>query len=337
MYRSRTVLTIFASLLLVLLLGVTGWCGGPPTAAERGATPPSQGAPPGPAPVGPAQSSPFVSVSGGGAPGSADGSNASSPNINLAALGVRQTWAWTARAMYATDPFEFSVNYFLAQFYGSNIFDQTIFAADGSVLANAGDNVSAYQSLNLLTFNFDIYPFSGGPRYEWLVPVVEAMPAPMIDFGFRLQYTQFADSFSVDNSTEGTSTSGSKGYAMFGIGVAGIINIPLNRMSSWCRRTGIVQPRLNFAASVGTDFGRKARYQSYEAFLQLFRKKMPYLSTCLTGGSVRGGPALSGEVGWVYFEIAETKDEQVGPDQYQRSDAARYSVSFPVFRASLYF
>jgi len=321
MYRSRTVLTVFTSLLLVLMLGATGWCGGPPSAAERGATPPSQGAPPGPAPVGPAQSSPFVSVSGGGAPGSADGSNASSPNIDLASLGVRETWAWTARAMYATDPLELSVNYFLAEFSGQNSFDQNIFAADGTFLARVGDDVSAYQQLNLLMFNGDIYAFD----------------APPFKAGLRLQYTQFADTFSIDNSTEGTSTSGSKSYGMYGVGAVGVIDLPMwNRMPYWCR-TNIVRPRVNFGMSLGWDFGGEARYYSFDAFLQIFRKKMPYLSTCLTGTSRRRGPSVSGEIGWVYFEIAETQDERVGPAPEDRSDAAHYYVSFPVFRVSLYF
>ncbi len=320
MYRSRTVVTIFTSLLLVFLLGVTGWCGGPPSAAERGATPPSQGAPPGPAPVGQAQPSPFVSVSGGGAPGSADGSNASSPNINLSALGVKETWIWTLRGMYASDPFEFSVNYFMAEFSGQNNLDQTIFAEDGTVLANVGDSVSAYQQLNLLMFNGDVYAFDGPP----------------FKAGLRLQYTQFADTFSIDNSTLSTSTSGGKGYSMYGVGAVGVIDLPMwNRMPYWCR-TNIVKPRVNFAASLGWAFGGDARYYSFDAFLQVFRKRMPYLSTCLTDTS-RRGPSVSGEVGWVYFEIAETQEDRVGPTPNDRSTAAHYYVSFPVFRLSLYF
>ena len=319
MYRSRTVLTISASVLLVLLLGVTGWCGGPP-AADRGAAPPSMGVPPGPAPMGPAQPAPFVSVSGGGAPGSADGSNASSPNITLSQLGVKETWAWTLRAMYASSSYEFSANYFLAEFYGDNNFDQTIFAADGSILATVGDDVSAYQQLNLLMFNGDIYAFDGPP---WKA-------------GVRLQYTQFADTFSVDNSTRGTSTSGAKSYSMWGIGAVGVIEIPTFRsLPYWCR-TDIVKPRINFGATVGWDFGSKARYYAFDAFLQVFRKKLPYLSTCLTGAK-RSGPAFSGEIGWVYFEIAETDEERIGPAPNERSDAAHYYVSFPVFRLSAYF
>jgi hypothetical protein len=319
MYRNRTVLSISAGILLVLLLGVTGWCGGPP-AADQGAASQSMGVPPGPVPTGQARPSPFVSVSGGYSPGSVDGSNASSPNMSLSQLGVVEDYAVSGRAMYAFDPVEFSLNWYLAMFSGENEYDQTIFSADGTVLANTGDTVSAEQHLNLLMFNGDVYAFDGPP---WKA-------------GVRLQYTQFADTFSIDNSTQGTSSSGAKDYSMFGIGAVGVFDLSaFNRLPHWCR-TNVVKPRINIGATIGWDFGGEARYYAFDAFLQVFRKKMSYLSTCLTGAK-RSGPALSGEVGWVYFEITETDEERVGPAPDDHSDVAHYYVSFPVFRLSLYF
>jgi hypothetical protein len=166
-----------------------------------------------------------------------------------------------------------------------------------------GNTVSAQMDLRLWNINLDGSWSSGG----------------IYRVGPRLQWLQYIDTFTFTNITALTSTSSSRSIAMFGIGGFAELALPGFGLSS---RYGNLAPVLKIAGTVGA--GNSMRYGWVEGYLQFIN--IPFSEF---------GASLKGEVGYMWFDFRERRDDITPGAVIPRN--ASYWLSVPIIKASLSF
>ncbi len=283
-----------------------------------------------------AQDGQGFTVSGGISPAAAHGTIGTSPEMNLAAVGIRAATTYHARFSYPV-PLEFMRTRLrlTAEFHGASFSGEAVYSGNQPWTAGEtppfrgiwyGDHLESQLDLNWTLLSADVlfrtYEVGGLGRFY---------------LGPRLQGFIYNDTFTIDNRggsgvTQVRTYEQTRDYTMVGLGVAG--SLGLEGLAPGGFRG--LSPSLNFAGASCRCAGMKA-YTS-EVFLTLaFRPSATFVR------GARGGfplPGLSLEVGYAYTSVIETNEEITGfggPDRRPRTDAARYQVGAPTLRVQLAF
>ncbi len=321
MSRSRHTTTLSIATLLVLLMAVAGWCGGPVSSAGSGD---SQLAPRGfgggPSGDGSTGGSAF-NISGGGGSGGANGVDSSSPWVNFSSLGIERAFAYNIRGVYT--PVRVLPNVKISLDFTKMHFSGSTGSYSGGwhpILVN-GQGADATLDIGLWSVTGDYLPviannaITAGPRLQWLL---------------------LSDTFQLTNTTTNVSGSDTKSKSMYGFGFAGRIDFA--RLAGG--GTGVIDPYVKFAAAIGR--GEDVRYLTYEIFVSIFKGDGIYDTT---GSGFWRFPRLGVgvDVGWIHYGFAsfgkedETFLPPPPPGSVIRSQNMNYHLDIPYIRGTVTF
>lgn len=250
MSKSRHILVLSITTLFILLLGVSGWCGGPVAPGRTGADQSApQSAPRLAMGDGATQSGGF-SLSGTAGSSSANGVDSVSPYVNLGSLGIQNAFTYGVRAAYVPRRFpslRVIGDYLEMHFKGSTGFYNS---SAWHPILNNGQGAEGKLDVGIWSLTGDFLPSLAGRG---------------IVFGPRLQVMLHNDNFQITNTTTNTSGSGNASSCMYGAGFAG--KFDFNEISGM--HMGHMVPYLDVSASLGTS--SKMRYYTWEVAVSIFR------------------------------------------------------------------
>jgi hypothetical protein len=327
MPRSRLLLSLSITSALVMLLALTGWCGGPVGASSAPQANLQPGNFGGQSAGGDGGAGNGLSLSGGVGSASVNGADGTSPYVNFEDVGIKnsqilQTWDWRLAYQFPAPGCQKSFARVTGQW------DYIYFkASQGSYTGpihpflTGGQSLEAKLTLNIWSVNGDF--FLGDMGNWW-------GEASAIKIGPRLQWMNYNDRFKLTNEFTGLDDSRSRSYAMFGFGLVG--EIDLAKLVGM--RYGFTGPQhtqfspvLGFLATVGGS--GNMRYDTWEVSLKLISS--PILS------SVWGcdGPKLSGSFGIMGFRFKQTLDRVTGA--IDRPSSADFRMTIPFGAATITF
>lgn len=326
MPRSRILFSLSVTSVLVMLLALTGWCGGP-VGPARGAGDAQQpwnfG---GQTAGGEGGGMSGLSVSGGVGSATVNGSDGTSPYVDFEDVGINnsqlfQTWDWRAsyqlpapgcRSSFARITGQWTYVYFKgSQAYTGPIHPFLI----------PGQPVEAKLTLNIWSVNGDFYL---SDLSKWWGD------ASAIKIGPRIQWMNYNDRFKLTNEFTNFDDSRSRSYAMVGFGLIGEIDLAklvgMYRGFDGPQHTQF-RPVLGFLATVGGS--GNMRYDTWEVSLKVL--SAPMLS------SVWGcnGPQVGASLGIMGFRFKQTLDRVTG--DINRPSSADFRMTVPFGSATIAF
>ncbi len=320
MPRSRLLLSLSITSALVMLLALTGWCGGPvgASSAQQGNQQPGNFGGQTAADVGGAANG--LSVSGGVGSATANGTDGTSPYVNFEDVGIKssqilQTWDWRAiyqlpapgcRDSFARITGQWDYIYWKAS--------QGSYTGPIHPFLTGGQDLEAKLTLNIWSINGDFYL---GDLGNWW------SDSSAIKIGPRLQWMNYNDRFKLSNEFTGLDDSRARSYAMFGFGLVGEIDLAKlvgMRYGFTGPQHNRFAPVLGFLATVGGS--GNMRYDTWELSLKLV--STPVLS------SVWGadGPKLTANIGLMGFRFKQTLDRVTGAINRPSSADLRLTIPF---------
>lgn len=246
----------------------------------------------------------------------ASGQNGASPGENLSDTGAGD----------ATPGYNVSLNYMTERFPVTNAPTKiqagyTVFNIGGKdpSVYNGGNISGGAQNGNLVSSKLDLKLANVTGDFGLVAGAAGGSSGYGFNAGPRLQWVQYVDSFTFNNSTLSSSTSRDRNFGMFGVGAFGTMAVPgLNK--SFGGSYGGFSPGVSVAASVG--WGGAMRYTWLEGFLKLYE------------GSFSESK-VAAEIGWIFLQFKENLDD-ISAGAVTSSNAS-YSVSIPVIKGGVSF
>ena len=154
-----------------------------------------------------------------------------------------------------------------------------------------------------------------------------------VRIGPRILWTQYWDRFKLENSTTQRELSKSRGFAMFGVGLAGVIDLARLSGMFYSSPYGSSRPQFSFAACIAD--GSSMRYYNWEAWLKIFETsgRSAYYSA-----GYFPMPEVAAEIGWIRYDFQESVEEDtVTAGGLSRDANANYSLNIPMVRGVVSF
>lgn len=333
MPRSRLLLSLSIASALVMLLALTGWCGGPVSSARGAADAQQPGNFGGQTAGGEGGGTSGFSVSGGVGSASANGTDGTSPYVNFEDVGIKssqilQTWDW--RAIYQLPGIGYGNSFARITGQWTYIYfkaSQGTYTGPTHPFLVSGQALESKLTLNVLALHGDFFLTD---LSNWWGD------ASAIRIGPRVQWVQYGDRFKLSNEALNLDQSRSRSFSMFGAGLVGEIDLAKLVGMRW----GFAGPQnARFNPVLGLMYtyggGGSMRYDSWEVALKMLTT--PIMS------SVWGyaAPTLSANVGVMGYRFKQTLDRDSAvssvPGSSTRSSAADFRLTIPFGSATVTF
>lgn len=310
---------------MVLVSGAVGWCGGPVTSRAPGADALPPGQQPGPGmSAGDQGGIGALSMSGGAGSSYANGANGVSPWVNYDSVGLRDAFTYALRGRY--EPQMFGLNLGInGEYLASNFSGETAHwdGYTGHPILTSGAGASAKLDISLVTVSADFG-----------VSDLVLGRGSAIQIGPRILWTQYTDTFKLENTRTQSHVQKSRSFAMFGVGLIGVFDLARLSGMSFSSPYGSSSPEFSFVASLAK--GSSMRYYNWEVWLKIFQTSgdAPYYNS----GGYFPMPEIAAEIGWIRYDFDETIEEDtVTQAGLSRDGNANYSLNIPMIRGIVTF
>jgi hypothetical protein len=247
------------------------------------------------------------------------------PWVNYDGVGLRNAFTYSLRGRYEQQVL--GVDLAVTGDYLSASFDGQTSSWDGYVghpILTSGFPASASLDVRIFTLSGDV-----GVSQALLG---ETSP---IQVGTRFQWTQYSDSFKLENTRTSLSHTKGRSYGTFGVGLVGLFDVARLSGMMYTDSLGSFRPVVTVVATVGKGGGMRSF--NWEAWLSIFQ----------TGGESRNYfydyvpmPQITAEIGWIRYNFVQTIEQEemlIHTGAVSRDGNANYSLNIPMFRGVLSF
>lgn len=321
MPRSRLLFSLSITSVLVMLLALTGWCGGPVGAQQPYQQPGNFG---GQTADGDGGALSGFSLSGGVGSATINGADGTSPQVDFEDVGIKnsglfETWDW--RAVYQLPGAGCSRSWARITGQWTYIYfkgSEGVYTGAPHPFLAPGQPVEAKLTLNIWSVNGDLF----------LNDIANWGSASAIKIGPRIQWMNYNDRFKLTNEFTNYDDSRSRSYSMVGFGLVGEINLAklvgMGKGFSGPQHSEFY-PVLGFLATVGGS--GNMRYDTWEVSLKVMSTSM---ANSFMGAK---GPKVGASIGIMGFRFKQSLDRDSAvsllPGASTRSSAADIRMTIP--------